>query len=186
VVSLDDGIHRIGSDPLWVPEDAKDPVRRLRGQLAAPVSVWTTYAPDGSGVGITVSSVLIAEDHTPSIMGLIAPLSDFWDAVQASKRFVIHVLSADQVRIADQFALRYPGDAFEGLSTSMSDHGPILDDVPTWAKCSLTARLEAGWSLLLKGSLEDINAAATPPLPLVHYRGRYLTIGPRRTNRNNT
>jgi 3-hydroxy-9,10-secoandrosta-1,3,5(10)-triene-9,17-dione monooxygenase reductase component len=179
-VSSDDGIHRIGADPFWLPVNARDPVLRLRGQLVAPVTVWTTYAPDGSSAGITVSSVLIAEGDTPSIMGLMAPLSDFWEAVQTTKRFVVHVLSADHVRIADQFALRYPGDSFEGLSTSRSDHGPILDAVPTSAKCFLNAHMEAGWSLLVKGSLEDINAAADPAVPLVHYRGRYLTIGPRK------
>jgi flavin reductase (DIM6/NTAB) family NADH-FMN oxidoreductase RutF len=179
-VGLDDGIHRIGSDPSWLPADLKDSVRRLRGQVTAPVTVWTTYADDASQVGITVSSVLIAEGDTPLIMGLVSPLSDFWDALQTTKRFVVHVLSTDQRRIADQFALRYPGDSFEGLSTSGSDHGPILDAVLTRTKCLLTAQLEAGWSLLLKGSLQEITAAEQPPLPLVHYRGRYLTLESRK------
>ena len=179
-MSFDDGFHRIGSDPLSLDLDAKEPARRLRGQLAAPVTVWTTNAPDGSSSGITVSSVLIADGETPSIMGLVAPLSDFWDAVKITKRFVVHVLSADQMRMADQFALRYPGDSFDGLSVSQSDHGPLLPDVATHAKCSLIASLEAGWSLLLKGSIDVIAAAADPAPPLLHYRGRYLTTGPRR------
>ena len=176
---MDDGIHRIGSDPNRPPVDDMDPVRRLRGQLNAPVTVWTTYADDRSQIGITVSSLLIAEGDTPSIMGLISPLSDFWDAVQVTKRFIVHVLSADQVDIAERFALRYPGDLFEGLSTTRSDHGPLLEDVPTRAKCSVTAQLEAGWSTLLKGALEEATATEDPPLPLVHYRGHYLTLGAR-------
>ena len=179
-VSLDDGFHRIGSDPFWLPVDAKDPVRRLRGQLPAPVTVWTAASPDGSPVGITVSSVLIAEGDTATVIGLIAPLSDFWDAVQITRRFLVHVLSADQVRVADQFALRYPGDPFEGLATSNSEHGPILDGSATWAKCCLDSHMEVGWSVLAKGLIVDIMAAANPRLPLVNYRGRYLSVGPRK------
>ena len=176
-MSLDDGFHRIGSDPYAVPVEAKDPARRLRGRLSAPVTVWTAYGPDGSPAGITVSSLLVAEGDIPSVMGLIAPLSEFWEAAQVTKRFVLHVLGADQVRVADQFALRYPVNPFDGLSFSPSDHGPVLEGVATRARATLTAYFEAGHSLLVRGSLDDIELAADPPPPLVHYLGRYFTAG---------
>lgn len=179
-MGLDDGFQRIGSDPFEVPPSARDRTRRLRGQLPAPVTAWTTYGPDGTPMGITVSSVLIAEGDTPSVLGLIAPMSDFWEALRVSKRFVMHVLDAQHTRIADQFALRYPGGPFEGLEFSRSDHGPLLDGVEIRAMCTMSAYLEEGYSLLVRASLDEAELAADPAQPLVHYRGRYTTVGPRR------
>ena len=179
-MGLDDGFQRIGSDPFEVQPSARDLGRRLRGQLPAPVTVWTTYGTGGTPLGITVSSVLIAEGDTTSVLGLIAPLSDFWEALGVSKRFVMHVLDSQHTRIADQFALRYPGSPFEGLGFSPSDYGPVLDEVETNARCSMSAYLDEGYSLLVRASVDDLELAADPTRPLVHYRGRYVTVGPRR------
>jgi 3-hydroxy-9,10-secoandrosta-1,3,5(10)-triene-9,17-dione monooxygenase reductase component len=178
-VGLDDGFHRIGSDPYAVPEGDKDRTRRLRGQMPAPVTIWTAYDPAGTLSGITVSSVLIAEGKSPSVLGLIAPLSEFWDAVRVSKRFVVHLLGADQTRAADQFALRYPVNPFDGLSVSQSDYGPVIDGVATWALATLTDYFEAGYSLLVRGSIDHYELAVDPPRPLIQYRGRYLTAASR-------
>ncbi len=142
-----------------------------------PVTIWTAYGKEGSPEGITVSSVLIGEGDPPSVLGLIAPDSSFWDAVCASKRFVVHVLDKAQVRIADQFALRYPGDTFEGLSVVRSDHGPVLSDVPTRSAITLIGIVEAGYSLLIRGSIDEVELDPNPVQPLIHYRGRYVTTG---------
>jgi flavin reductase (DIM6/NTAB) family NADH-FMN oxidoreductase RutF len=174
-VSVDDGFRRIGSDPFELPVNERDHVRRLRGRLPGPVTVWTAYENAGRSTGITVSSVLIGEGEPPSVLGLIAPDSDFWEALRASKRFVVHVLDETQTRIADQFALRYPGDPFEGLSVATSDHGPVLSDVRTRATATLMGYIDAGYSLLIRGSIDEIELDPSPAAPLVHYRGRYLS-----------
>ena len=179
-MGLDDGFQRVGSDPFDVPLSARDRTRRLRGQLPAPVTAWTTYGPGDTPMGITVSSVLVVEGDTPSVLGLIAPMSDFWEAVAASKRFVMHALDSGHTRIADQFALRYPGDPFEGLDISRSDYGPLLGGVEIRARCTVSAYLDEGYSLLVRAALDDVELAADPTQPLVHYRGRYVTVGPRR------
>ena len=46
--------------PFAVPPERRDPARRLRGRLVAPVTVWTAGHPS-TGAGLTVSSVLVAE-----------------------------------------------------------------------------------------------------------------------------
>ena len=178
-MSLDDGYRRIGADPFLPPVEERDPPRRLRGRLATPVTVWTAY--DGAGVpaGITVSSVLVVEGEPAQVVGLLGPLSDFWGAVQATKRFVLHVLGAGDVRTSELFALRYPGDPFEELSVTAGDWGPVLDGCRTSASCSLTGYLEVGPGVLARGVMDEVEAADEPPLPLVHYRGKYLTVGPR-------
>jgi len=130
--------------------------------------------------GITVSSVLVVEGEPASVFGLIAPLSDFWEAVIASKRFVVNVLDAHHVRAAEQFALRYPGDPFDGLTVVRSDSGPLLSDASTRFSSTLMAHFEAGYSLMVQGTLDEIELADNPVRPLVHYRGRYLTVAPPR------
>jgi 3-hydroxy-9,10-secoandrosta-1,3,5(10)-triene-9,17-dione monooxygenase reductase component len=180
VLGLDDGFHRIGSDPFAVPPEARDEARRLRGRLPTPVTVWTTYGPSRNPTGITVSSVLIAEGEPPTVLGLIAPLSEFWESVKTTKRFVMHVLDLHHTRVADQFALRYPGDPFEGLAVSASDYGPLLDDVATRAQCTLSSYLDAEYSLLVRAWFDDVELDSDPAQPLIHYRGRYLTVESRR------
>jgi 3-hydroxy-9,10-secoandrosta-1,3,5(10)-triene-9,17-dione monooxygenase reductase component len=46
--------------PFAVPAERRDPARRLRGRLVAPVTVRTAGHLPG-GAGLTVSSVLVAE-----------------------------------------------------------------------------------------------------------------------------
>lgn len=178
-MSVDDGRRRIGSHP-FEGFSHPDQVRRLRGRLAAPVTVWTAYAGDGSAAGITVSSVMVAEGDPPSVLGLVGPLSEFWEAAQASKRFVVHVLAADAVRVAEQFAQRYPGDPFDGLVVNRTDWGPELADAATRVTCSLAGFLEVGYQILVRGRPVGLTLPEDGPRALVHYRGRYLTVAARR------
>jgi 3-hydroxy-9,10-secoandrosta-1,3,5(10)-triene-9,17-dione monooxygenase reductase component len=179
-VSFDDGFQRIGFDPFQLSVDQRDHVRRLRGRLPGPVTVWTAYGEAELSTGLTVSSVLIGEGEPPSVVGLIAPDSPLWDALRISKRFVVHVLDRAQARIADQFALKYPGDPFEGLSVAGSDYGPVLREATTRAKATLMGYIDGGYSLLIRGSIDEVELDSNPTAPLVHYRGRYFTTGPRK------
>ena len=144
-----------------------------------PVTIWTANGNEGRSEGITVSSILIGEGDPPSVLGLVAPDSSFWDAVRASKRFVVHVLDKAQARIADQFALRYPGDPFEGLSVVRSDYGPVLSDVTTRSAITLMGFMEGGYSLLIRGSIDEVELDPNPMQPLIHYSGRYFTTSAR-------
>jgi 3-hydroxy-9,10-secoandrosta-1,3,5(10)-triene-9,17-dione monooxygenase reductase component len=65
---------RIGRQPSFaVPPGRRDPARRWRGRLVAPVTVWTAGHPP-SGAGLTVSSVLVAEGQP---VRLIDPTAAF-------------------------------------------------------------------------------------------------------------
>jgi flavin reductase (DIM6/NTAB) family NADH-FMN oxidoreductase RutF len=178
-VSIEDGFERIGSDPFELPLEERDHIRRFRGRMPMPVTIWTANGNEGRPEGITVSSILIGEGDPPSVLGLIAPDSSFWDAVRASKRFVVHVLDKAHARIADQFALRYPGDPFEGLSVVRSDYGPVLSDVTTRSAITFMGFIEGGYSLLIRGTIDEVELDADPTPPLIHYRGRYFTTSAR-------
>ena len=177
-----DGTWRIGDNPFAVPPELKDRVRQLRGRLAAPVTVWTAAFSDGRPVGITVSSVLVGEGEPPVILGLIGTLTEFWEAVIESRRFVVHVLNEDQRRAADEFAGRYTQVTFTAgwSSADQSEWGPILSDIGTRAYCRLGGFMESGYFLLVRGDIERIELEDPAPPPLVHYRGGYSGLRPRR------
>jgi 3-hydroxy-9,10-secoandrosta-1,3,5(10)-triene-9,17-dione monooxygenase reductase component len=179
-VSYDDGRSRIGSDPFSTPAAAREPVRRLRGRLASPVTVWTAYGPGDVPVGLTVSSIVVAEGEPPEVLGLIDPLSVLWDALQDSRRFLVHVLAADHERTAERFALRFPGDPFEEEAPRRTPWGPALSRGSTRFGCTLVESTEAGYARLVRAGIEEITLDERPVRPLVYYRGTYLTAEPGR------
>lgn len=162
-----------GDHPFVPPPDARDPVRRLRGRLAAPVTVITA----GSGrdrTGLTVSSLVVTEGAPPLLHAVVGPLTDLWDTVEETGRFVVHVLSQDDHVLADVFAgvRPSPGGPFSGVETGDSAWGPVLADVPDRAFCSLRSAEEVGYTGMLVGAIDTIEVSELTD-PLVHFRGRY-------------
>src|ERR687896_539136 len=95
---------RLGHHPPFsVPAERRDPARRLRGRLVAPVTVWTAGQPPG-GAGLTVSSILVAEGEPARLLGLIDPTSAFWEAAQETRAFVVHVLAVADRALAERFS----------------------------------------------------------------------------------
>ncbi len=179
-MTLDDGTSRIGSNPFTTPIEAREPARRLRGRLAMPVTVWTAQGAAKNAAGITVSSVLIAEGAPSEVLGLVDPLSSFFEAARETGRFLVHVLASDQTRLAEKFALRLPGDPFEGEDVAPTPWGPALIRTATRAACTLHGTTEAGYAHLVRGRIDEIVLDEGAVQPLVHYRGSYLSTGPRR------
>jgi 3-hydroxy-9,10-secoandrosta-1,3,5(10)-triene-9,17-dione monooxygenase reductase component len=173
-VSFEDGTSRIGSDPFATPMAEREPARRLRGRLAAPVTVWTAYDAAGEPAGITVSSVLVAEGAPPEVLGLIDPLSAFWDAAREVGRFLVQILAADQRSIAERFALRVPGNPFGEVDLLPTPWGPAIDAASTRAGCAVTGSTDAGYAVLVRARIDEIVLDDRTVRPLVYYRGAYL------------
>jgi 3-hydroxy-9,10-secoandrosta-1,3,5(10)-triene-9,17-dione monooxygenase reductase component len=179
---VDDGVRRYGDDPFLTPPPERDQARRFRGRLAAPVTIWTTIDPEGNPVGLTVSAIVVVSGSGPSVAGLLDPGSDFYEALDANRRFVVHVVPASERLLADEFAGRYTGRSpFEGRDIASSRWGPVLSMLGTRAHCSLDATLPCGEMTLVRGLIEETALPDGPAPPLVHYQGRYYTIGPRGT-----
>jgi 3-hydroxy-9,10-secoandrosta-1,3,5(10)-triene-9,17-dione monooxygenase reductase component len=162
------------TDPFAVPDQDKSEVRRLRGRLAAPVTLWTTPGP----AGLTVSSMLIADGDPGRVLGLIDEESDFWDAAEAAGRFAVIPLTPADRQLADRFAglMPAPGGLFATGDWTSTEYGPVPAHAGTWAGCRLEVSRPVGWALLVEGVIETVSAG--PALaPLVHYRGRYRELG---------
>ena len=169
---------RIGSQPPFaVPAERRDPARRLRGRLVAPVTVWTAGDPS-RGAGLTVSSILVVEGQPAHLLGLIDPTSALWEAVQATRAFVVHVLAAGDRALAERFSEVRPPirGPFERLEVAESPWGPVLEGRRPRAACRLTGSTPAGHGELVEGVIEQLEL---PDLddPLAYLHGRYRSVG---------
>jgi 3-hydroxy-9,10-secoandrosta-1,3,5(10)-triene-9,17-dione monooxygenase reductase component len=173
VTPTEPGAQIHSSDPFATPEQDRSPIRRLRGRLAATVTLWTAPGP----AGLTVSSMMVADGEPGRVLGLVDEESDFWDAARAGGRFAVTLLTAADQQLADRFAglMPAPGGLFATGAWTDTDFGPVPAGAATWAGCRLDGHRPAGWALLLEGVVETVNLDPPEP-PLVHYRGRYRGV----------
>jgi len=178
-----EGVTIHASDPFATPDEAKSPVRRFRGRLASPVTLWTAYDHEGRRVGLPVSSTLVVDGAPGRLIGLVDDESALWDAVRRTGRFAVAPLREGDGRIADSFAglMPAPGGPFTaGERWHDTDFGPVLDGVGTWAGCRLDDTRPMGRALLIEATIEHIDLTGDDPPPLIHYRGRYVSTRTRR------
>ncbi|MCL6091527.1 MAG: flavin reductase family protein [Actinobacteria bacterium] len=163
-------------DPWGDPPTARDPLRRLRGHLVLPVTVWTAeVAPRHQLVGLTVSSVLLAQGDPGVLAGLLAPLSDLAGLLEKpGTRFVVHVLGANHRRLAQHFAGELPAPE-EVLATTTSTYGPVLQAVADRALCTSYAAKPFGWSLMVEAVIEEVQVAQAGGA-LAWHHGNYRVV----------
>jgi 3-hydroxy-9,10-secoandrosta-1,3,5(10)-triene-9,17-dione monooxygenase reductase component len=161
------------TDPFATPEGDRSPLRRLRGRLASPVTLWTAPGP----AGLTMSSTLIVDGQPGRVLGLVDDESELWAAVEDAGRFAVLPLRPEHRQLADRFAglMPAPGGVFANGDWRETDFGPIPAGVGTWAGCRLDAARPYGWALLVEGTVEHVEVGADDE-PLVHYRGRYREL----------
>jgi 3-hydroxy-9,10-secoandrosta-1,3,5(10)-triene-9,17-dione monooxygenase reductase component len=163
--------------PFAAPSERRDPARRLRGRLLAPVTVWTAGQLPG-GAGLTVSSVLVAEGQPARLLGLIDPTSAFWEAMQVAGAFVVHVLAFGDRALAERFSeIRPPiRGPFERLEVAESPWGPVLGGSRPRAACRLAGTTTVGYGELVEGVIEQLELFDLED-PLAYLHGRYRTVG---------
>ncbi len=170
--------------PFATPEGDRDPLRRLRGRLVAPVTVWAC----GTGAdrsGLTVSSMLVADGSPGRVLGLVDPDSAFADGLAApatGSRFCVSVLTAspEHRQVADVFAGTAPsaGGPFRTGTWTSGEWGPRLADGSGWVGCRVDRPLDhqVGWGILVEAVIESIDLVDESRPALAHRRGRYLTL----------
>ena len=163
--------------PFATPPQDRDPVRRFRGRLAAPVTVITSGAADAR-TGLTVSSLMIAEGEPARVYFLVGPATDLYDAIRVTGRFVVHVLEDRHRELSDRFAgLRpSPGGLFAGLDVVDGAYGPELPELGSRLYCRHESETECTMHVLEAGIVEDTVIDELDD-PLVYFRGRYRRLG---------
>jgi flavin reductase (DIM6/NTAB) family NADH-FMN oxidoreductase RutF len=167
----------IHSDHPFVPaEGDRDQLRRVRGRMPAPVTVWAS----GEGSqrrGLTVSSLLLAAGEPDRVLGLIDPDSEFWESEPST--WTVNVLGAEHRFLADAFAgtAPAPGGPFTLGDWTDSEWGPVLTGTAGWigVRGDESEPRQVGWGLLVEGVVESATVGTADAL--VHLRGRYRDLG---------
>src|SRR5262245_23130509 len=166
-----------GDHPFLPPEQERSPVRRFRGRLPSPATLWTSVY-NGERAGLTVSSVLVADGEPGYVLGILDPDSDLWDAVRGSGRAVVVILDDRHRGLADAFGYvaPAPGGPFRLGSWDQTDWGPALSDT-TWAGCVVPDPDPPSLGSALKVRPETAYVSLGPDSSaLVHRRGRYQAL----------
>lgn len=162
--------------PFLPPEHERSPVRRLRGRLTAPVTLWTAGAGT-QRAGLPVSAMAVVDGEPGHVLGLVDGDSELWELIEESGRFAVAVLRWKHRDLTEAFAglMPSPGGPFRTGEWRGTEWGPVPVDVTTWAGCRLLDAREIGWSLAVDGELEHVELGDDAD-PLLHRRGRFLTL----------
>jgi flavin reductase (DIM6/NTAB) family NADH-FMN oxidoreductase RutF len=163
------------SNPFATPDDQRSSVRRLRGRLPSPVTLWTAGS-DRDPTGLTVSSVLVVDGDPGRVLGIIGDEAELWATVQITRRFALIQLETEDRQVADRFAglLPAPGGPFRVGEWTQTDYGPVPAE-RTWAGCRLDDARPYGWGLLVEASIETITFVSAADA-LSHIGGRYRDV----------
>ena len=80
------------SHPFSVDEQDRDPLRRFRGRMASPVSIWAAAA-NGARAGWTLSSFLVADGDPAEAIGLVDEESPLADVLAQATTLTINLLA---------------------------------------------------------------------------------------------
>jgi flavin reductase (DIM6/NTAB) family NADH-FMN oxidoreductase RutF len=167
------------SHPFAASEQDRNPLRRFRGRMTSPVSIWTA-ASGGNRAGWTLSSFLVADGDPGEVMGLVDEESALADIVAETTTVTVNLLGWDQRALADAFAgvAPAPGGPFALAGWTDTEWGPVLVDSLGWIGARLKPDADhAGWSLLLRAVVERVEMPANPADDLLCYvRGRYRSL----------
>lgn len=153
------------------------PLRRFRGRLPAPVTVWAAETPAGRA-GLTVSSMLVADGEPGEVVGLIDPASELFQALLGARRWAVSLLSHGDRQLSDAMAglAPAPGGPFRLARWRDTPWGPVLATSPGWLGARLLGEpVEAGWSMLVRGVVESIEIDEAVA-PVAYVRGNYRQL----------
>ena len=155
--------------PFATPPEQRDAVRRFRGRLCAPVTLWAS-GRGAARVGLTVSSLMVALGEPARIVGLLDPDSEF--ALGLGGRGTVTLLAPPDQHLAEVFAglAPSPGGPFRSGDFRQGEWGPFLPD-RSWIGVTWEDSRRLGWSTEVTGVIEHVSLADGPTL--AHVRGRY-------------
>ncbi|WP_459617128.1 flavin reductase family protein [Bordetella sp. 2513F-2] len=150
--------------------------RTALGRFATGVTVVTAEAPDGSPVGLTVSSFNSVSLDPPLVLWSLSQSSSSLAAFEQCRRYVVNVLSAEQIALARRFATGKTPERFLGLSLARAPGGTPMLEGPcaAWFECHNRSRYAEGDHLIMVGQVERCGHSGADPL-VFHAGGFDLT-----------
>ena len=149
--------------------------RSVLGRFASGICVVTTVDAAGRDAGMTVSAFSSVSLVPALVQVCIDHAASLYDAIAASERFGINILSSDQEALSRRFAAVDSTHRFDGVGYARGENGVVLlDDALGHLECRIVARHDAGDHTIFVGEVE--RAAAGEGRPLLYYRGGYAQL----------
>lgn len=151
---------------------------RFREAMAAmptAVTVITAVVPEGPH-GATANAVVSLSLKPPLMLAALDRESRTLVAIEASGRFGVNVLAAEQEDLAHNFATKERRAAkWDGVEWSERDGVPQLAGTVLWLACDREEVYEAGDHVIVTGLVLDAEAPGGDPL--VFHGGGYRPLG---------
>ena len=151
-----------------------DEIRQAFGCYPTGVAVVTTVTPDGSRVGMTISSFNAVSLDPPLVLWNLANESCNYAAFSGAEHFAVHVLADHQGDLSARFATR-SGDRFVGLECARGLSGdPILPEFAACFQCTTEHRYAGGDHMIIVGRILDFEDRMLEPL--IFHRSSYRRV----------
>ncbi len=132
-------------------------LRNVLGCFGTGVTVVTTLDNDGQKVGLTANSFSSVSLDPPIVLWSLSKQSKSVNAFMQASRFVINVLSMEQLPLSKQFSQPLD-DRFIGVSSSEGLGSlPVLNDCAANIECRAVSSQEVGDHILFLGQIERYN-----------------------------
>jgi flavin reductase (DIM6/NTAB) family NADH-FMN oxidoreductase RutF len=141
--------------------------------LASGVAVITARRPDGEPCGLTATSVASYSAHPPSLLLAISHSSRCHDALAACERFGVHILRAEELDMAREFAGKGE-DKFGGLDWRWDGEVPELRGTLAYLRCRRSTNFAHYDHTVLIGDLEGGRIEQGEPLLYARRRMDWL------------
>ncbi|MEI6382079.1 MAG: flavin reductase family protein [Betaproteobacteria bacterium] len=150
--------------------DAID-LRKALGKFATGVTIVTTQGVGDQLVGVTANSFNTVSLSPPIVLWSLTKTSSTLSDFDHSGRFIINILSTDQVHLSQRFS-KPISDKFENVEHSKGIAGlPYLHDCVARFECKTLHRHEVGDHILFLGQIEAYEH--THLEPLLFCKGQY-------------
>jgi flavin reductase (DIM6/NTAB) family NADH-FMN oxidoreductase RutF/DNA-binding IclR family transcriptional regulator len=151
-------------------------LRRCLGSFVTGVTVITVLDDDGKPIGMTANSFNSVSLDPPLIVWSLRTNARTFPVYSKAKRFIVNILSEDQVDISNRFAKSGP-DRFDGIVITPGIDGlPLIDGCSAYLECHTEATYPGGDHLLFLGRVERIVGSARKPLAFG--AGKYMVVHP--------
>lgn len=161
------------------PEADQRAYRDALGAFATGVTIVTTSDADGEPIGVTASSFNSVSIDPPLVLWSLGRNARSRDAFCNSGHFAIHILTAAQEALSNQFA-QSGTDKFADVPWAKGALGsPILADHAAVFECKVKHQYDGGDHIIMVG--EVVAYEAREAAPLLFHGGRYAERRQRRT-----
>ncbi|TBU73079.1 flavin reductase [Pseudomonas daroniae] len=151
-----------------------DPIlyKNVLGTYPSGVTVITTLDEHGQIAGLTASAFSSLSLDPALVLFCPNYSSDSYPVLIRSKRFAIHLLSAEQSAEAYAFA-RKGKDKAAGIEWTLSALGnPLLEGATAIIECELWREYEGGDHAILVGAVKNLIVPEEAVVPMVYCRGK--------------